>query len=170
MRRSANTLSAVARPAFRHSLARGAFTRLALAGALALPMFAANATLGSDAASVEGDRAHLQASVQRTDKPAYAVHLLTLPSGTLVREYVAPGGSVFGVTWNGPSIPDLKALLGEHFTTFTTSPNRQKGGRGHLVVTDGALVVESNGRMRSFHGRAFLTNAIPAGVSANEIE
>lgn len=49
------------------------------------------------------------------------VHTITLSSGTVVREYVAPNGVVFGVAWNDPTLPDLEATLGAAFDRCVSS-------------------------------------------------
>jgi hypothetical protein len=113
---------------------------------------------------------HGGASRQVTAQAAYTVHELQLPNGGLVHEYVSPTGRVFGVSWGAPFMPNLRQLLGVHFDTYTGSPHQQRGGRGHLAVREGGLVVESNGRMRAFRGRAYLADAIPAGVTVDDIK
>jgi hypothetical protein len=139
----------------------------ALALACAMP---AGATLGLAESSIEVDRSQMHAVAIREAKTSYVVHTLTIGED-VVREYVAPGGAVFGVAWTGPSLPNLRQLLGaDQFKTYTTSPHRQRGGRGHLIVQEGNLVVESNGRARAFHGRAYLTNALPAGVTTDDVQ
>jgi hypothetical protein len=154
--------------------AQPALALLAIGFVVALAIHPAKAALGGNAATVAADGQRMNATVQRDVRSAFEVHSLTMANGTVVREYLAPGGAVFAVSWHGRVIPDLKQLLGAQFSTFSTSPHRQNGGLGHLVVQDTAqnpnLVVESNGRARSFHGRAYLNNALPAGVTLNDIE
>ncbi len=130
----------------------------------------ARAALGGDAATVEADRQQISASIRHEPLAAFTVHHLATATGASVREYATPAGRVFGVAWNGPSMPNLRQLLGAHFATFTGSPNRHSNGHSRLVVKDGALIVESSGRMRAFHGRAYLSNALPTGVSIDEIQ
>lgn len=143
---------------------------LVLGAAAALAALPARATLGENVKTVEQDRQQVRATLQVTSHAAFAVHELRSAGGGLVREYVSPAGVVFGVSWGGPSMPNLRQLLGTHFDTYVGSPNRQRGGHGHLVVREGTLVVESGGHMRSFHGRAFLSDALPAGVAINDIQ
>ncbi len=134
----------------------------------------AKAALGGDLATVEADRQQFHASVQHRARGAFSVHEMTMVNGTVVREYTTPSGAVFAVSWHGRVIPDLKQLLGAQFSAFQASPNRQRGGLGHLVVQDAAqnpnLVVESNGRAPSFNGRAYLNHAFPVGVTTNDVE
>ena len=135
----------------------------------------ASATLGGDAGSVATDVAALGASTQ----PASAVgaatmHTLTLPSGTVVHEYVSPAGRVFAVAWTGPLLPPLKQLLGtDNFTQYTQAVNAAQAsgslrGRTNIVLDD--LVVLSGGHMGAFSGTAYLRSAMPAGFSANDIQ
>jgi hypothetical protein len=130
----------------------------------------ARAALGADVKSVEVDRQQIQATKRITSRAAYSVHELQSPGGALVREYVSATGVVFAVSWGGPTMPNLRQLLGAHFDSFVSSTNRQRGGHGHLVVHESMLVVESGGHMRSFHGRAYLSDAVPSGVVLDEIQ
>src|SRR6185295_4756747 len=57
------------------------------------------AVLGGNAASVEGDRAYMRGSLRITGAERYAVHEIESATGTVVREYVAPNGTVFAVAW-----------------------------------------------------------------------
>lgn len=152
------------------------FSQYLFAGALAtLCVSAAHAALDSDIRSVEADRLHFRAGAPtRVSQAKFAVHTMTLQNGTQVHEYVSTAGKVFGVTWQGRSIPDLRQILGVHYTDFATSTVRNRNGLGHLMVQDNAthpnLIVESHGRLPNFHGRAYLLQAIPAGVTAADIQ
>ncbi|HYA76507.1 MAG TPA: DUF2844 domain-containing protein [Burkholderiaceae bacterium] len=119
---------------------------------------------------MEADRQQVQAQTKVTSHAAYSVHELQSTGGALVREYVSPAGVVFGITWGGPTMPNLRQLLGAHFDRYVGSANRERGGHGHVVVREGNLVVESGGHMRSFHGRAYLSDALPAGVVIDDIQ
>ena len=143
---------------------------LAMGAMAALAAVPARATLGEDVKTVEVDRQQVRAAAQVRTLSKFTVHDLQSPGGAIVHEYISPAGVVFGVSWGGRSLPNLRQLLGAHFDTFTSSPNRQEGGRGHLVVREGKLFVESSGHMRSFHGRAYLTDALPTGVSVDDIK
>ena len=52
---------------------------------------------------------------------AYKVHQLTSANGTIIREYVSPKGLVFGVTWQGPFMPNMHQLLGSYVTNLQTA-------------------------------------------------
>ena len=135
----------------------------------------AHATLGGDSASVESDRINMKAGVIARKSLAmtggYTVHETTLPSGTLVRQYVSSNGIVFAVAWNGPFMPDLRQLLGIHFDTMVASQARQSNA-GHRTFSqhEADLVIESGGHQRSFAGRAYLKSAIPPNMTEDEIQ
>ena len=138
--------------------------------ALALVAAPAHATLGENLPSVESDRIQVRASVRQVSHAAYTVHELATGMNGVVREYVAPNGQVFAVSWHGPSMPNLKQILGVHYDTLAAAPPRAPGSRAHVSLNIGTLVFESSGHMRSFHGRAFLTDALPSGVTSNDIQ
>ena len=103
----------------------------------------------------------------------YTVRQTTLASGTLVREYLTSGGTVFGVAWDGPQMPDLSALFGSYFPQYASAvrANREAGRvRGPGVVEQQGLVVHSGGHMGAFSGQAWLPQALPAGVAASDIQ
>ena len=144
-----------------------AFTVMAAALGAASP---ARAALGGDVASVEADRASLKGALTgyRTIQ-SYGVHELTTASGVHLREYVA-GGKVFAVSWQGPVIPDLRQVLGAYYATYAQAAAApHAGGHRHLRVEQPGLVVESNGRMRAFYGRAWDPALLPASFSVADI-
>ncbi len=139
-----------------------------LVAACALP-FAAHATLGQNVSSVDSDQTRLHAVARAaTTQSAYSVNLLTLPSGTVVREYVAPSGIVFGVAWEGPTLPDLKSMLGSSFDTYVSATTTRRGTP--LAVSSSDLVVYSSGHLRAFAGHAYLPQAVPTGVDVGVIQ
>jgi hypothetical protein len=139
---------------------------LALAGLLAAP--AAHAGLGQRVDAAAADATHLSAIAHASSvQAAYTVHTMTLPSGTVVREFARTDGIVFGVAWEGPTLPDLRATLGAAFDRFkAASPSR---GQGPLAVSADDLVVYSAGHLRAFSGHAYLPHAFPAGVDAGVV-
>lgn len=129
------------------------------------------AALGDNESSVQADQAQMRASVRITRNATYAVHELQAPTGHVIREYVSPSGTVFGVSWQGPSKPDLRQLLGTHFAEFIqASEQMQRHGHGPLVIQLPNLVVVSGGHMRAFSGKAYLPQILPVGIAADDIE
>jgi hypothetical protein len=138
--------------------------------AAGLPCLAA---LGDTVASVAADQQKFQMRRQIRQVQNYSVHTLTDDTGTVINEFVSPGGIVFGVAWQGPSIPDLSQLLGTHFTTFQTqvlSESKIRARRRGASVRNGNLIVESGGHPRDYRGRAYLSDQLPGGVTAEVIQ
>jgi hypothetical protein len=103
--------------------------------------------------------------------PVYTVTQSTLDSGTLVREYADASGIVFAVSWKGPTLPDLRTLLGDKFTVMTSNAaKRPKAGHSQLAVNQSDVVIVSNGHMRAFEGQAWIPSALPAGFDTSTIE
>ncbi|SED59068.1 Protein of unknown function [Burkholderia sp. WP9] len=109
-----------------------------------------------------------------TSSASYTVRETTLGSGTVIREYLAADGSVFGIAWHGPQMPDLNDLLGNYFPQYVAGVKAARasrgGGRGPVAVDQSSLVVRSGGHMGAFSGQAWLPPALPAGVSGSDIQ
>jgi hypothetical protein len=130
----------------------------------------ASATLGQPEITVQTDVAQLHATIKSSeDRTSYRVHEIQLPSGTVMREYVASNGNVFAVAWQGPTRPDLRQALGQYFDAFVAAPRSKFSDRRHLQIRQGDLVVESGGHMRDLSGRAYLKSAIPSGVNIGDL-
>lgn len=125
-------------------------------------------------ASSLGPVAHVASgAASATSAATYTVTQTTFGSGTVVREYVSTSGTVFGIAWGGPTMPNLPVLLGTYFSQFDSARNALRAahpGRGPLVIELPGLVVRSGGHMGAFGGQAYLPSALPAGVSANDIQ
>jgi hypothetical protein len=131
------------------------------------------AALGGSVSSVDADRVKMQAALLRIQAGnAYTLHEIQSAAGTTVREYVSSSGDVFGVAWNGPSMPDLSQVLGAYFPAFQRAVQQQRQtrrARGPLTIDDGQLVVQVTGHMRSFSGRAYVKRLMPASVDSSSI-
>jgi len=134
---------------------------------VAVPIFAA---LGGTEDSVAADQAKFHASRKVVAERGFSVHAISEANGTEVREYVAPSGKVFAVTWKGPTLPDLPQLLGASFQEFQTSLHAKRSRKTSAVVRNPDLVVESTGHMRAFYGRAYLKSLLPNGMTPEAIQ
>lgn len=146
---------------------RNLFILLSILAAVVLP---AGATLGGSAESVVTDQSKLHAKRAVVNMRNYTVHEITGDDGTVIREYVTPAGKVFGVSWSGPTIPDLSQLLGAYNTEFQNTLRSKGGRRKNAVVRNSDLVVESTGHTRAFHGRAYLNSMLPSGVTEEVVQ
>jgi hypothetical protein len=138
------------------------------AAAVLIPCLA-SAALGEPEASVLADSAQLQGSIKESDQGSYRLHEIQLTSGTLVREYAGLDGIVFAITWHGPYVPNLRQVLGRYFDAYVGAARAPHADHHHLRVEQGDLVVEASGHMRAFNGRAYLPQAIPAGLSIGDL-
>ena len=136
------------------------------AAAIAAP---AAASLGGDESTVAADHVVLSGQIRVARVQRYAVHEIAAPSGTVVREFVSPAGKVFAVAWSGPAMPDLRQVLGPYFDTYVAAVAQRKA-KGPVSVVLPGLVVQSTGHMRAFSGKAYLPDAVPAGVGSKEIK
>ncbi len=134
-----------------------------------IPNLAA-AALGEPESSIQGDVAKFQGSVSSAEHLTYRVHEITLPSGTVVREFVAQSGAVFAVAWRGPTIPNLRQALGKYFDNYVAAAKATSVHQRHLDITQTDLVVHAVGHMRAFSGIAYMPQAIPSGVSVGELQ
>ena len=131
---------------------------------------------GSSAAtSAQGVmRSASSAASSASASASYTVRETTLGNSTVVREYLAADGSVFGIAWRGPQMPDLNDLLGSYFPQYVAGVKAVRaargGGRGPVSVDQSGLVVRSGGHMGAFSGQAWLPPALPAGVSGSDIQ
>lgn len=140
-----------------------------LQGALAYAALGGAPSNFGDAPVKQGARS-LAASTATGDQ-VYTVSQSTLDSGTIVREYSDAAGVVFAVAWNGPTLPDLRTLLGDKFTTMASAAaKRPKAGHSQLTVEQSDVVIVSNGHMRAFNGNAWIPSALPAGFDLSGIE
>ena len=103
-------------------------------------------------------------------QPTLNVFENTLATGTVVREYTNSAGVVVAVAWNGPGMPDLQDLLGQHFDAFANRPASANSSHRHAILNTEDLVVESHGQMRAFYGRAYLPKLLPVGASLEQIK
>jgi hypothetical protein len=144
------------------------FAVLALGAISATPP--AVAALGEIEASVPADQTQLHATLRTMTGARFTVHELKVASGTAIREYVAPTGLVFGVAWDGPSMPDLRQVLGTYFDRYVEAAAARRFRRGSLLLQLPGVTVQSTGHMRAFAGKAFLPEAIPPGVAQEDIQ
>ena len=101
----------------------------------------------------------------------YVTRDTTLATGTHVREFVSGSGVVFAVTWDGPILPDLKALLGKYFDTMVAESARMpKAGRSHIAINLPEVIINSGGHMRAFEGSAWIPAEFPVGFTADDVQ
>lgn len=127
------------------------------------------AVLGEYENSVTTDQQRMHAQLQQVARQGYTIKQLSSADGRTVREFVSAKGLVFGVAWQGPTMPDLQQLLGSYFAQMKEAARSRRQRGGPLVIRTKDLVLVSGGHMRSFHGIAYAPNLLPAGVTAEVV-
>jgi hypothetical protein len=130
---------------------------------------ASAASAAGAAAAVARDAADSQTTLLNG---ALRMRTFTDNGGTTLNEYATSTGQIIAYTWSGPTMPDLRALLGSHNASYQAGVAAgQASGNLHdsRIVRDD-LIVESGGPMRGYVGRAWLPQALPPGVSADDFQ
>jgi hypothetical protein len=139
---------------------------------LALPL-RASASLGGDASTVQADQVQMQGAVMRiSNNDTYTVQEMRAATGTMVREFVSSSGKVFAVAWQGPSIPDMRQVLGSYFDQYAAAAQAAQKTRTHhgpVAIQQSDLVVEVSGHARAFAGRAYVPQMVPSGIQPDAI-
>ena len=131
-----------------------------------LPAWAA---LGGDIASVNTDVQVLRGQHTLLAMAGYNLHQITLSDGSVVNEFVSPAGVVFGISWQGHSLPNLQQLLGSHLADL------QQGERTHVVprravrIQTDDFVLSNVGHGRYFRGRAYVPSLVPSNLTAEVV-
>lgn len=130
----------------------------------------ARAALGGSADSVESDRVSMKALTRPAAAGTLQKQELQLPTGTIVREYTNASGVVYAVSWHGPSMPNLRQVLGNYFVHYQTAAKAPLVRHRVVHLDSPDIVIESSGRMRAFVGRAWLPALLPSGVTPAQIQ
>jgi hypothetical protein len=92
--------------------------------------------------------------------------------GTTINEYASSTGQIFAYTWQGPTMPDLPGLPGAYDASCLAGEAAALASDHDLHdsrVAQPDVIVGSGGQMRSYAGHAWLPNALPAGVTADDL-
>lgn len=133
---------------------------------LSLPAYAG---LGGNATPLPAGQPQAGTVLRALPARGYTVQQFQTDAGVTIREYISPGGKVFAVAWDGPRMPDLQQLFGNYFEPFRDELRARQPHRGPLNIQRPDLVVQSGGHPRAFHGRAYLPDQLPAGMSVDEV-
>ena len=141
-----------------------------VAALLVLLAPAAQAGLGEGVAAVARDHAALRGrTLTVTPMQAYDRHESTTAAGIRIHEYVSRAGTVFAVTFDGPSIPDLKVLLGTQYGAYVVATSSRRVNHKVLSIHTPDLVMQVVKLPRGFSGEAHVPGLVPAGVNRSEL-
>jgi hypothetical protein len=155
----------------KHSSRTGKVLGIALATVVAGSVLPAFAGLGGDAASVDADVAKMKGQARATPVAGYTMSEITLPSGTVVHEFVSSEGKVLAVSWKGMAVPDLSQTLGTYFAEYKAAATATPHASHHnLTVQQSDLVVRTGGHMRNWYGQAYVVSLLPPNFSLDDIK
>jgi hypothetical protein len=112
---------------------------------------------------------HASAASASSTPVNYSVHQIIDNSGNLITEYVNADGIVFALTWQGSFKPDLHQLLGDYFKTYVAVEGASSG-RQSKMIQQSQVVVVSEGRLRNFHGKAYIPRLVPSNFSPDTLK
>jgi hypothetical protein len=132
----------------------------------------AYADLGGDLTSLQKDSKVLAAPRTVTTHPQYDLHEMKT-GGARVHEFMDSSGKVFGIAWAGKKHPNLRTLMGAHYSEFQKAfaqARHQRRHGGSVIVEVGNLHVEMGGHMMAISGQVWLKDQIPTGMDLHEIQ
>jgi hypothetical protein len=132
-----------------------------------LPAWAA---LGGDVSSVNSDVQVLGGQHTTVAKQGYNLHQIAKPDGSVVNEFVSPAGVVFGISWQGHSMPNFQQLLGTHLTDLQQGQKTHVVPRRAVTIQTDDFVFSSVGHGRFFKGRAFVPSLIPGNLTSEVVQ
>jgi hypothetical protein len=129
------------------------------------------AALGEPESSVSADVQILRGQIRHEVHEGYRLHQITDASGSVVREYVSPAGKIFGVSWQGPFLPNMQQLLGSYFIYLQQYAQAQTGRHGGpLIIQKDNFVFSSGGHMRWRQGHAYVPSLLPTNLSPEVVQ
>ena len=134
-------------------------------GSLLLPSIS-SAELGGNTESIFSEQKAFNSKLSNTQLGGVVVYTHSLPSGIILQEYFSGNGTIFAVTWSGPSLPNLQVLLGVYFKDYLAAI---KESRRTVYLNNENVIIQSSGMMGAFQGFAFLTKQAPAGFTPNNL-
>lgn len=138
--------------------------------ALMLASTPAWAALGDNVSSVASDAQVLGGQHKMVARVGYNLHQITASDGSVVNEFVSPAGVVFGVSWQGHSLPKFSQILGSHMADFRNGQRLNHVPRRAVTIQSGDFVLTSIGHNGSFRGRAYVPSLLPAALKPEVVQ
>jgi hypothetical protein len=153
-------------------MSKSRFCRSVIASAIAVVAFCVNAGAHAELGGMMPDHAAAGASAPHTVlNGALRVRTWTDAGNTTINEYATSTGQIIAYTWQGPTMPDLHALLGKYADSYKAGAAAAANGDLHSSrIARSDVIVESGGPMRGYVGRAWLPAALPPGVTSDDLQ
>jgi hypothetical protein len=136
-----------------------------LCAAVLAPPRPAHAALGAGVDSLVADQAILGGADVVTPMTTYDLHEIKAASGTSVREYVSREGTVFAVSWGGPSHPNLQQLLGNSYAAYQAAARVNRRGHHIVSINTPDLIASVLRLQRTSSGQIYVPGLVPPGVA-----
>jgi Protein of unknown function (DUF2844) len=137
-----------------------------LCAAMLAGPYPAYAALGAGVDSLAVDEQMLGGTDVVTPMASYDLHQIKAASGTSVREYVSRQGTVFALSWGGPSHPNLQLLLGSSYAAYQAAARAHRIGHHIVSINTPDLVATVLRLQRSSSGQIYVPALVPDGVMA----
>lgn len=89
-----------------------------------------------------------------------------------IKEFIDSTGLVYAIRWEGSTLPDINALLGEYFPEYklaiATTPHRVPHRR--LSADSDNLHISQFGHPGALFGVIYLKNSLPANVQPEDLK
>ena len=149
------------------------FSTPLVTSAIALAMLCASAGAHAELGGTMPDPANsTEAESRMLMNGALRMRTLTDAGNTTINEYATNTGQIIGYAWEGPTMPDLHALLGKYADSYRTgaATSAADANLHSSRIARPDVIVESGGPMRGYVGRAWLPAALPPGVTADDLQ
>ena len=97
------------------------------------------------------------------------IELIDLGQDEVMIVIVTRSGTVFAVAFSGPSIPDLRVLLAQHYAAYLAEAARPRVNHRAMSIESPGLVLSIVKLPRGFVGSAHVPTLVPAGVAPREL-
>jgi hypothetical protein len=124
-----------------------------------------HAALGASVDSLVQDQQALGGADVVTPMTTYDLHEIRAASGTTVREYVSRQGTVFAISWGGPSHPNLQQLLGNSYATYQAAARANRRGHHIVSINTPDLVASVLRLQHTSSGQIYVPVLVPQGVA-----
>ncbi|NDU86855.1 MAG: DUF2844 domain-containing protein [Ferrovum sp.] len=140
-------------------------------------------SLGGNAQAVPGEGSIVAPMAFSAGQHAFASQAAALPRGVSEQSIQTPlgitvnefsnNGTVFALTWSGPTLPDQSVFLGTYFPEYQQAllshPQGPGQHRAPVAVRHPHLVVHAAGHMGAFQGSAYDPTLVPAGLALSSL-
>ncbi|HEY2024375.1 DUF2844 domain-containing protein [Paraburkholderia sp.] len=153
-------------------MSKSSSRRCLIASAIAVATCCVGAGAHAELGGVMPNQAASAASAPHTIlNGALRVRTWTDAGNTAINEYATSTGQIIAYTWQGPTMPDLHALLGKYADSYKAGAAAAANGDLHSSrIARPDVIVESGGPMRGYVGRAWLPAALPPGVTSDDLQ